>query len=109
MSEGNSPLMNAVMLSYPHAVYTLICNGADVNYRNPIDGNTALYYSVLNRSVYITLLLMCSRAAIGIPNNHGVTPFNLCLKFTKDKDTFKLLCNIELCHRLLNTKFVSGM
>jgi predicted FMN-binding regulatory protein PaiB len=72
-SDGNTPLMIAVINNRVNNVSLLIQAGANLNIQN-FEGNTALMLAVINNRVNIVSLLIRAGADLNIIGRNGVTP-----------------------------------
>lgn len=78
-SEGNTPLLIALQKSASiDKIKYLINLGSNVNARNR-EGNSALYYAVLNDDKEIGSLLLAKHANIFSANNKDISPLKLAL------------------------------
>ena len=81
-SEGNTPLLIAIQKDAPVSkIKYLIQCGSNVNARNR-EGNSALYYAVLNNSKEIGKLLLEKNANIFSANTKEISPLKLALTGT---------------------------
>lgn len=78
-SEGNTPLLIALQKNASlEKIKYLIDLGTNVNARNR-EGNSALYYAVLNDNREIGMMLLAQNANIFSANNKDISPLKLAL------------------------------
>ncbi|MBQ0003206.1 MAG: ankyrin repeat domain-containing protein [Treponema sp.] len=78
-SEGNTPLLIALEQNASlEKIKYLIDLGSNVNARNR-EGNSALYYAVLNDNKEIGMMLLAQNANIFSANNKDISPLKLAL------------------------------
>lgn len=78
-SEGNTPLLIALQKNASlEKIKYLIDLGTNVNARNR-EGNSALYYAVLNDNKEIGMMLLAQHANIFSANNKDISPLKLAL------------------------------
>lgn len=74
--------MEAAWYGAQSIVRYLIKNGADVNYHNPINGNTALHMALGRKRLNCLKCLLEAGADRNVPNHAGMTPSD----FGKDRN-----------------------
>ena len=75
--DGNTPLTLAVTKGLKLVVNILLENGADLNYRNSKDGNTALHYAVMMNNPEMLLTLLSRKPILSIRNKNEQTPIEI--------------------------------
>ena len=76
--SGNNLMMEAAGYGAQSIVRYLIRNGADVNYHNPINGNTALHMALGRRRLHCLKYLLDGGADRHAPNHAGMTLMDCC-------------------------------
>lgn len=75
--DGNTPLILAVTKGLKQVLNILLENGADLNYRNSKDGNTALHYAVMINNPEMLLTLLSRKPILSIRNKNEQTPIEI--------------------------------
>lgn len=75
-SQGDTPLLSAILYNKPNVVETLINKDASINVQNK-KGNTPLHMAILVGNSDLADLLISKGAHIGIKNKKGMAAWNL--------------------------------
>lgn len=81
--DGHTVLTLSVTKGLKNAAIILLENGADINYRNSKDGNTALHYAAMNNNVDIMCALLSRKPILCIRNKNEQTPMEVAATCAK--------------------------
>jgi ankyrin repeat protein len=81
-SEGYSPLSMAVIKGIKEVVTCLVNNGADVDYKSILDGNTPLHYAVINNKPDLIYILLSKKPNLSIKNKNEQTPLDIAFNLS---------------------------
>ena len=84
-----TPLHYAVMQGHEEIAKLLIHHGATIDARNS-DGDTALYFCIMNGNAKLVPALINSNS-VNLPNNYGYTPLHLAIFYSSPEITKILL------------------
>jgi len=90
--NGMTLLMMSIIKHYINFINLFLENGADINAKNLINGNTALHYAALIRSKeIIELLLKTNNCNLLIKNNDNETVVDIAFKNNSRTEIYSLL------------------
>lgn len=89
--EGHSPLTLASKLNLKNTVKALLDNCGNLDYQNPVTGNTALHYSVINSNIEIVRLLLNTNANIQLKNKDNKDAIQLAIDNNSNTEIYALL------------------
>ena len=90
--NGMTLLMMSIIKQYINFINLFLENGADINAKNLINGNTALHYAALIRSKeIIELLLKTNNCNLLIKNNDNETVVDIAFKNNSRTEIYSLL------------------
>ena len=92
-----SGLMVAAYHGHANIIEALLCNGADVNFRNK-EGSTALIFAAYHKNSECAKILIMNKADVDIKDAKGVTALYWAKKFKMD-DVIEMINNVSSGHQ----------